>query len=432
MSKRTGIPAYRRKGRYAVVTLTDSVSGRRRDLLLGQFGTKESKAEYGRAIQQWEAASRRLDEPAPTDLTVNEVLVRFFTHAEQHYRQPDGTPTGEVANYVDAVRPLKQFFGSEPAADFGPLKLKSIQRHLAANGLARSTINYRAGKIKRVFKWAASEELISVTVSQALGTVQGLQRGRTSARETDPVKPVPLATVEATLPFMPPPVAALVRLQLLTAARPGELLVMRTCDLQTSGRVWVYHPHHHKTAHRGKAREIYIGPKAQTVLKPWLKTELSAFVFSPADAEAARSAERARQRKTPRWPAHMTRNVSKRPWRRRRPPAECYTTLSYHTAICRACDKAFPPPAPLAKLPGESRAKWVARLTLEQHQELASWRKAQRWHPHQLRHTAATLLRKEHGIELARIILGHSTAFTTEIYAELDRQQAVDVMAKIG
>ena len=45
MSERTGIPVYRRKGRYAVVTLSDGLTGFRRDFLLGQFGTKESKAE---------------------------------------------------------------------------------------------------------------------------------------------------------------------------------------------------------------------------------------------------------------------------------------------------------------------------------------------------------------------------------------------------
>jgi hypothetical protein len=39
---------------------------------------------------------------------------------------------------------------------------------------------------------------------------------------------------------------------------------------------------------------------------------------------------------------------------------------------------------------------------------------------------------RRHGIELARIILGHSTAFTTEIYAEQDRTAAVEVIAKIG
>ncbi len=54
------------------------------------------------------------------------------------------------------------------------------------------------------------------------------------------------------------------------------------------------------------------------------------------------------------------------------------------------------------------------------------------WSPNRLRHNAATSLRKEYGIELARIILGHASGFTTEIYAEADRRQAIDVVAKIG
>jgi hypothetical protein len=42
------------------------------------------------------------------------------------------------------------------------------------------------------------------------------------------------------------------------------------------------------------------------------------------------------------------------------------------------------------------------------------------------------LIRRDHGFELARIILGHSTAFSTEIYAAADRQEAVNLMARMG
>jgi hypothetical protein len=54
------------------------------------------------------------------------------------------------------------------------------------------------------------------------------------------------------------------------------------------------------------------------------------------------------------------------------------------------------------------------------------------WNPNRLRHNAGTSLRKEYGVELTRIILGHATAFTTEIYAEADRQQAMEVIGKVG
>ena len=74
----------------------------------------------------------------------------------------------------------------------------------------------------------------------------------------------------------------------------------------------------------------------------------------------------------------------------------------------------------------------MARLTEQQKGQLLRWRSEHRWHPNQLRHTAATIIRREFGIETARIQLGHSRAFTTEIYAEADRLKAVEAMAMLG
>jgi len=54
------------------------------------------------------------------------------------------------------------------------------------------------------------------------------------------------------------------------------------------------------------------------------------------------------------------------------------------------------------------------------------------WHPHQLRHNAATRIRKEFGLEAAQAVLGHSSAAITQIYAERDQAKAADVMARVG
>ena len=54
------------------------------------------------------------------------------------------------------------------------------------------------------------------------------------------------------------------------------------------------------------------------------------------------------------------------------------------------------------------------------------------WGPNRLRHNAATFLRKEFGIEAARVILGHTSAAVTEIYAEMDRQKAAEIMGIVG
>jgi hypothetical protein len=41
-------------------------------------------------------------------IAVVELVAGFLEHAETFYRRPDGTPTGEAANYRDAVRPWVQ------------------------------------------------------------------------------------------------------------------------------------------------------------------------------------------------------------------------------------------------------------------------------------------------------------------------------------
>ena len=47
-------------------------------------------------------------------------------------------------------------------------------------------------------------------------------------------------------------------------------------------------------------------------------------------------------------------------------------------------------------------------------------------------HNAATFLRKEFGLETARIILGHRSAVITEVYTELDQQKAIEAIVRVG
>ena len=63
---------------------------------------------------------------------------------------------------------------------------------------------------------------------------------RGEVRESDPVRPVAECHARAVLPYVLPPVAAMVELQLLTGMRPGEVCRMRPCDMDTTGAAWVY------------------------------------------------------------------------------------------------------------------------------------------------------------------------------------------------
>jgi integrase len=71
----------------------------------------------------------------------------------------------------------------------------------------------------------------------------------------------------------------MVKIQLLLACRPGELLSMRPREIDRSGPVWIYRPRSHKSIHRGKTRIIPIGPRAQLLLKPWLLENPDKLVF---------------------------------------------------------------------------------------------------------------------------------------------------------
>jgi integrase len=380
-----------------------------------------------------ETAPHRGRTPDPDGITVNEVLLAYLEHAERHYRGPDGTPTDEVRHIKTACRYVREFYGSTPAAGFGPLALKAVRQQFVARGWSRKTVNARVDRVRRVFKWAVAEELVPPAVHQALSTVAGLQGGRTSARETEPVGPVEDAVVDATLPFLTRHVRGLVEFQRLTGCRPGEACRVRRCDLDTGGPIWLFKPSTHKTAWRGKSRTIAIGPKAQALLREFFTPDLDDYLFSPRRAVGEFIAARSANRKTPRYPSHMKRNETKRVGAtRKRPPADRYNRLSYGTAVDRACDRAFPPPGDLAQREGETRAEWWGRLTPAQRAEVQAWQKAHRWHPNQLRHTFATRVRREHGLEAAQVLLGHARADVTQLYAEKNEQLAATVAARIG
>jgi integrase len=412
---------------------TDRAGVRQYRMLPGAYDSPESRTAFARLQLELEAAPHQQSDNT-SEVSVNEVLLAFLQYAEGHYRLADGTTTNEYDEYKLVSRHVREVYGETPASKFGPLALKAIRQKFVEAKWSRGFINQRVGRVRRIFKWAASEELVPATVYQSLATVTGLQRGRTTARESEPVGPVDDATVDATLPFLNRHVRGLVEFQRLTGCRPGEACTIRRCDIDTGGAVWLYKPPHHKTAWRGKIRTITIGPKAQELLKQFFTPNLDDYLFPPVRAVEELLAERSARRQTPRYPSHMARNVAKRKKNPKRQPDAKYDRNSYGLAIDRACDRAFPPPAPLAQREDESAIAWWARLTEDQRNAVKEWRKAHRWDPNQLRHTFATKVRKMPGggLEAAQVLLGHSRADVTQIYAERNEELAATVAAKIG
>jgi integrase len=382
-------PKYRRHraSGQAVVTIAG------KDHYLGPWKSKASLAEYDRLIAEWLVNGRHAPGADQDGLTVTELLARYWRFAKGYYRK-DGQPTSELDEYKQSLRPLRRLYGHTPAGDYGPLALKAVRQTMIDAGLSRGVVNHRIRRIKRFFKWAASEELVPPSVHHGLSAVAGLQLGRTAAREPDAVEPVPEAAFQAILPHLPETVADMVRFQRLTGARPGEVCIIRPCDIDRSGDVWAYRPESHKTEHHGRTRIIFIGPKAQDILRPYLLRPAESFCFSPAESEKARRAGQRARRKTKVQPSQRDRSKKNS----RRKPRDRYDANSYRRAIHRACD-------------------------------LAS---VERWSPNRLRHSAGTEIRKQYGLEAAQVTLGHASADITQVYAERDAALAREVMRKIG
>lgn len=368
---------------------------------LGKWNSAESKAEFGRIVAQLAASpAATITTKVGAGLTVNQVLAAFWKHVEQHYRHPDGTPTSEQRWYRDSLKHVRRLYGHIVATEFGPLALKTVRQALIDDKLARKLVNARIARVKRAFKWAASEELIPIATFQALATVGGLRAGRTTAHETAPIGPADPAAVDAVLPFLNRHVRAMVELHRLTGMRPAELCAFRLADVDRTGEIWRYAPRHHKTLHHGKSRVVLIGPKGQAIVNEFIAggtvLDPQAPLFSPRRAREERFAAMREKRKSSVQPSQLDRRV-KNPDPKKL-PAEAYTPNGYLIAIKKAARKAGVEP----------------------------------FAPNRLRHLFATEVRRDHGLEAAQVLLGHAKADVTQTYAERDMKLGTAVAKKIG
>jgi integrase len=363
---------------------------------LGPWKSVASLDEYNRLVALWLANGRQLpvDPAQAPELTINEVLLKYLAFADSYYVK-HGRPTSEAADIRLACGPLVDLYGRTAINTFGPLALKIVREKMIQADWCRNYVNKNVGRIKRFFKWATENELVRGDVFHALSALAGLRKGRSAARETDPVKPVPDEHIDAVLSRVPKPVAAMIRLQRITGMRPGSVVIMRGCDIVFSEGAWQYRPSTHKTEHHDLDLIVFLGPQSQEIIKPFFKGSSTLNLFSPEEAEAERNAEKRRSRKTPMTPSHAQRALTQG---RQRPPGNRYTVDSYRRAIERACKKA----------------------------DISVWT------PNRLRHNAGTRLRREFGLEAAQVVLGHQSAAVTELYAERDHARAAEIMARVG
>lgn len=378
---------------------------RGKDVYLGRWGTPEAEEAYRRLcvdlLEGRDPSPATKSRDADDDggpLTVAGLILAFKRWAEEQHVGPDGEPTGYLENLRLGLRLWRERYGLTPVEQFGGRQLAELREAMIAKGWARkNTIGKRVNMVRQVVRWGVSRDLVHPDVLARLTALEPLRPGRGGAKETEPVKPAPIADVEAVLPHLPSPIAAMVRVQFLTGMRPGEACGLTAAEIDRDGEVWEYRPRRHKNAHRGRDRRVQLGPRAQEVLAPFLDGRPAGKpLFSPAESYAESLARRREARVTPESCGNTP--GSNRKANPKNQPGERYDTRTYAKAVRRACDKAG-----------------VAR-----------------WSPNQLRHTHATEVRRRFGLDSARVALGHAGASVTEIYAERDADLARRVAAEVG
>jgi integrase len=393
MARNNGIPAYgRHAGRGLARVIIDG-----KHVYLGPYGSDESKAKYEQLVRKFltdrAAAEMKARVEISTDLRVVELISAYLKFARGYFVKA-GRPTAEYTHIYTTLKTVEKRCGEDLMCTFGPLKVKAIREDWIKANLVRGQINKRVGRICRMVKWGVSEQLVDPSILQALKAIEGLKKGRSEAKEGKKVLPVPEAFVDAVRPHVSRQIWAMIELQRFSGMRPTETCVMRTIDINMAGKIWEYRPTENKMEHLDRDRVIQLGPKAQEILREWIKPNVEAFLFSPKESMEERWADQRSKRKSPVQPSQKSRKT-KKPIRT---PGERYTYRSYSRAIRKACV--------LAGVP--------------------------HWAPNQIRHLVLTKVRRELGLEASQVVGGHSRADVTQIYAERDAELARAAMEKLG
>ena len=320
-----------------------------RDFYLGKHDSPKSIARYAVLISIYQQNGLRLPDgitleqldgrvgvltgaiqptnQADEPLTVRHITASYREHAKTKY----ANSPQELHRVSQLCDELDEHDGDLLADKFGPLALQRHRQRWVKRGYRRAYCNRLTKIVRRMFKYAVSQELCENATWQRLTSVEPLREGETEAPESEPVRPVSIDVVRATAAHLSPVLKSMVRIQTATGMRPSELCNLRPCDVDRSGDVWFYRPPKHKTAKKGKRRAIPIIGDAREALVDYLNRDAQAYCFSPAESVAWWQAKKRAARKTKVPPSQASRAKASP----RKQPGEKYTATSYRQSIQR-------------------------------------------------------------------------------------------------
>ncbi|GMW01446.1 MAG: hypothetical protein AMXMBFR84_25830 [Candidatus Hydrogenedentota bacterium] len=371
--------------------------------ILDKNGENPSKAHAQQRLKEFIHKENRVFmglDPTQKSMrqTIAQLIPDYLTFAKATYVK-NGVPTSQYANIQIAIDALKVTHGRLRMVEFTPDHLRDLQIRKWAH-LSRQTVVHYTNAVKGFIKWCTAERGLNPDV---LARVRAMATTRIG-HATDPIQPVDWERqVLPIKPYLSQVLWDLIEVQYLTNARPGEWPQARPMDIDTKKgttvngvHVWTFIPPSHKTQHRGKPRVIFVGPKAQAILRPYLVRAKDKPLFSPLEAIKQKPAPKGHRRRL-----RQKRNVSATDRR----IGDAYTTSAYSKAIARA-----------------------VRDYNADHQDAP----VDHWHPNQLRHTRTTEISGKHSQQAAGAVAGHARSTTTDIYDEAWAKLAAEVAAEEG
>jgi integrase len=363
---------------------------------LGLHGSPEALTAYNRFCAEVQSNPTFYLQNGESGVSVGELVAAFLDHAKATLKPPNYT------HYRIALMDfLVKLYGDDtPADSFMPSCLKLVRTEMIQSGrLCRGTINDYIRRIVTVFSWGAGEEHVTPSTLAALKAVKPLQEGHPGTFDNEEREDVPDDVISKTLPLLPPMLAAMVQVQRMTGCRPSEIFNMRVgqIDKKSDPDLWLYKPPSHKTQKKTKRKKIVpLGKPEQELILPYLDgKEPAAAVFSPKIAMQERNIERRANRKTKPTPSQRARDKERST--KPSPYREFYNKDSYRNAVGHAIAKG--------------------------NKVLPDNEKIPHWCPYQIRHTAATAMEQESGLDEAQALLDHSSAQTTKRYSHARLQK---------
>lgn len=366
-----------------------------KDYYFGVYGTPEARQRYAEFLTEFNRLRGPVVVDTPLSSTIAEA-VELFLRDRQRY-----SPT-EMKDVRRDLKRLADKFGSLLPGNFRNRDFLTLRSSFVADGNQPATVNKRAGRVRRFFRWCVAKELCAPAILEALRAIDPVPVDHRNRTE---VQPVPLRQLVAGLRVLDPDIRAMAIIQYYAGPRPSEVGRMQQHEIFKSGYVWwrgaridvpagvwLFCPGASKADSHPTVHVVYfLGPRCQAVLADRLRP---GYLFSPRDKEERRNRKRRAERKSPRTPSQEARGTVGP----LRSPGDYYTSDSYARAIER---------------------------TLKRHG-------LPHWSPGQLRHNFVARVTAHSDILTASAALGHTSIKTTAIYLQGRLNQVAPIAARVG